>query len=261
MKKFAAVTVPLLLLAVASDAGAQSISQGWTAYRAQQKTDPAAAAAVRGEPAEVAAAIVPSAQPVPPPVPAASAAPAVAPPPMQAQTAPAQWQPREREQPRGGFFVGAQAGAGWVYEDVDQRMLGLNAGYRWQTGPIAQVGVELAGGQLQDTDHQGWSYPGVNYASVGVNARINFGRDSAWFGIVRGGYWYAEPDKQTYFDYSYMDGGYAGLGIGVDINRHFNLQLMYTAYLYSNSYYYDYDDDGYRINRADVLSVGGEVRF
>lgn len=253
MKKFAAVTVPLLLLAVASDAGAQSMSKGWTAYRAQQQAaavPPAQQPAMQGEQAGATPAYPAQGQVA---APVGSAAPAPAP--------ASQWYPREREQPQGGFFVGVQGGAGWIYEDVDQRMLGLNAGYRWQAGPIVQVGVELAGGQLQDTDHRGWYYPGVNYASVGVNARINFGRDSAWFGIVRGGYWYAEPDKQEYFDDSYTDGGYAGLGIGVDINRHFNLQLMYTAYLYSNSYYYGYDDDEYRINRADVLSVGGEVRF
>src|SRR5690606_9359362 len=36
------------------------------------------------------------------------------------------------EEGRGGFFLGAKGGKGWVYEDVDQSAREINAGYRWQ---------------------------------------------------------------------------------------------------------------------------------
>ena len=243
MKKFAAVTVPLLLLAVASDAGAQSMSKGWTAYRAQQQAaavPPAQQPAMPGEQAGATPAYPAQGQVA---APAGSAAP--------------QWYPREREQPQGGFFVGVQGGAGWVFEDIDQRVVSANAGYRWPVGSFSQVGVEIATGRLQDTTWRGLEIPSLRFSSVGANARFSFGPDSAWFGVVRGGYWYADSDEWFGEDGN-IDGGYTGLGVGVDINRHFNLQLMYTAYLYSNPYY-DYEGD--RVNRADVLTLGGEVRF
>ncbi|MCD9088490.1 outer membrane beta-barrel protein [Stenotrophomonas sp. SY1] len=243
MKKFAAVTVPLLLLTVASTAGAQSLSSGWTSYRAQQKAATAPTAQAEQAPAA-------SAYPAQTPAQPQSGAPA--------QAAASQWYPAAPEQPRGGFFVGAQAGAGWVFEDIDQRVLGVNAGYRWQAGPDVQVGVEVAASRLEDTTWRGEEVPSFDFVSIGGNARFNFGRNSPWFGIARGGYWYAESDD--WFGESVdIDGAYAGLGIGVDINRNFNLQLMYTAYLYSYRYYYD--DNEFEVNRADVLTLGGEVRF
>ncbi|WP_449465295.1 hypothetical protein [Stenotrophomonas humi] len=239
MNKLVAIVTPVLLIAGASTAHAQSISSAWTTYRAQQQGQQ-----------------VPQAQPVSMVVSDDTsqtvAATAYAPVPAQ----PVQRQQIER--PRGGFFVGAQAGAGWVFEDVDQRVLSLNAGYRWQAGDFAQVGIEVAASRLEDTAGRDYEIPSLNFASVGANARFNFGHDSAWFGIVRSGYWYAESDD-WFGEGGYIDGGYVGAGIGVDINRHFNLQLMYTAYLYSNPYYYY--DDGDRVNRADVLTLGGEVRF
>lgn len=235
MKKLAAVVVPVLLIAGASTAHAQSMSSGWTTYRAQQQgqqTQPVSTVSSDGNSQTVAASAYAS--------------------------TPAQPVQRQRvEQPQGGFFVGAQAGAGWVFEDIDQRVLSLNAGYRWQVADFAQMGIEVAASRLEDTEWRGYEIPSVNFASVGANARINFGRNSPWFGIVRSGYWYAESDD-WFGEGGNIDGGYAGLGIGVDINRHFNLQLMYTAYLYSNPYY---GLDGDRVNRADVLTLGGEVRF
>lgn len=244
MNKFTAVVVPLLLAIAPQAAQAQSISEGWTRYRAKQTQATAA-------PAQPAAATQAGASPAPMQAPAQAT--------QYAQAPATQWSaPAKREEPRGGFFVGVQGGAGWVIEDVDQRVIAANAGYRWQAGEFTQVGIEVATGRLQDTEWQGFEVPSLRFSSVGANARFSFGPDSAWFGVVRGGYWYAESDD-WFGDGGNIDGGYTGVGIGVDINRHFNLQLMYTAYLYSNPYYY-YDDSD-RVNRADVLTLGGEVRF
>lgn len=239
-KNSLAALVPLLLL-TAGAADAQSISNGWAAYRAQQTASAAPASPQSGSGPENAA-------------PVAGVAPAAA---YPAATTPQWGAPSKREQPEGGFFVGVQGGAGWVYEDVDQRAIAANAGYRWQAGDFTQVGIEVGAGKLQETHWQGYLVPEVRFRNVGANARFNFGRDSAWFGVVRGGYWRAESDD--YWGEVSADGAYAGLGIGVDVSRHFNLQLMYTAYLYSADY--NFDDDEYEVNRADVLTLGAEVRF
>lgn len=163
--------------------------------------------------------------------------------------------PARHEDGRGGVFVGVQGGKGWVYDDVDQSTVAVNAGYRWQAGAVTLVGIEVAGGKLDSTTEDGVPYGDVDYTSVGVNARFNFGRTSPVFALVRAGYWSAEDD-----DFGMdVDGGYFGLGLGVDVNRHFNLSLAYTNYVYFDSYYWD--QGYYEINRADTLLLGAEVRF
>lgn len=243
-KNCLAALVPLLLL-TAGAADAQSISKGWAAYRAQQAA-PAATTPVQlsagGE----------SAPQLTPASPAATApAPAAAPAPQWGGTS------SKREQPQSGFFVGVQGGAGWVYEDVDQRAVSANAGYRWQIEDFAQVGIELGAGKLQETHWKGYLVPEVKFTNIGANARFSFGRDSAWFGTVRAGYWRAKSDD--YWGEISTDGAYAGLGVGVDLSRHFNLQLTYTGYLYSAEY--NYDDEEYEVKGADVITLGAEVRF
>ena len=52
----------------------------------------------------------------------------------------------------------------------------------------------------------------------------------------------------------------ASFGIGVDVNRHFNVSLVYTGYAYS-SVYYDYEDYLENLDRADTLMFGIEGRF
>ena len=244
MKKHSlAVLVPLLLL-TAGAADAQSISKGWTAYRAQQ-TAPATTVPAQPSMAGESAAQLTAASPVAP----APAAPPPAP----------QWggTSSKREQPQHGFFVGVQGGVGWVYEDVDQRAVSANAGYRWQIEDFAQVGIEFGAGKLQETHWKGYLVPEVKYTNIGANARFGFGRNSAWFGTVRAGYWRAKSDD--YWGEVSTDGAYAGLGVGVDLSRHFNLQLMYTTYLYSAEY--NYDDEEYEVRGADVITLGAEVRF
>ena len=234
--------LPLALAAFALHAQAQSVSPAYDAFRKKETTQPA--------PAQPAA---PTAQPAAstpaPPAPAyAAPAPYVAP-----ATAP------EAEE-NGGFFVGLQAGQGWIYEDVEQDAVAVSAGYRWQAGPWAQVGVELSGGRLDETTEGNWRYAEASYKAVGANARMNFG-DSPWFATVRGGYFDAEVDgADEEFD---ADGGYAGIAIGVDINRHVNISLGYTAFVYADDYTYDDCDDDLDcdFNRADMVMLGVEARF
>ena len=172
---------------------------------------------------------------------------------QQYSSAPAR---RSWEEGRGGAFLGVQGGKGWVYDDVDQTALAISAGYRWQAGPIWLVGVEVAGGRLGSTTDGGWSYSEIEYGSVGVNARFNFGSGSPVYGLLRAGYFSADEE-----DFGSADGGYAGIGLGVDFGRHFNMSLVYTNYVYFNELYWDEDGLTYDASRADTLMLGAEVRF
>lgn len=160
------------------------------------------------------------------------------------------------EDGRGGFFIGVQGGKGWVTDDVDQSARSINAGYRWQAGAVTLIGVEVASGKLQSAVEDGWRYAGIDHASVGVNARFNFGATSPVYALVRAGYWTADADYGID-----VDGGYVGLGLGVDFNRHFNMSLVYTNHVYFEDYYWDDGDFYYDANRADTLMLGAEVRF
>lgn len=235
--------LPLVLAAFAVHAQAQSISPAYEAFRKKEAPQPAAAQPVT--PATQAAAP----QPAPPaPAPTYQAPAHVAP------------TPAREEQENGGFFVGVQAGQGWIYEDVEQDAVAVSAGYRWQAGPWAQVGVELSGGRLDETTDGDWRFAKATYKAIGANARMNFG-DSPWFATVRGGYFDAEVDgADEEFD---ADGGYAGIAIGVDINRHVNISLGYTAFVYADDYTYDDCDDDLDcdFNRADMVMLGVEARF
>ncbi len=165
--------------------------------------------------------------------------------------------PRDRLiEDRGGFFLGVQGGKGWVFDDVDQSALAVNAGYRWQAGAVTLVGIEAAAGRLDETRDSLYTYAKVDYASIGATARFNFGPDSPVFAIVRAGYWAADNDY--YMD---VDGGYVGVGLGADLTRNFNLSLTYTNHVYFNDYYWDDGEFYYDANRADTLMLGAEVRF
>ena len=194
-------------------------------------------------------------------------------PPARAQSrpqAPAQPQPQPRpqeyaipgqppaDQDRGGFFAGAYAGKGWVFEGVDQTAAMASLGYRWQAGPVALLGIEVAGGRVDDRRYGSLPIPSIDFATVGFNGRFNFGRDSQLFGLVRSGYMTAEEN----FGGERSDGGYLGLGLGMDFSRTFNATLVYTHYLYFDDYSWNdgriyYDD----IGSADTLMLGVEARF
>ena len=233
--------LPFALLAFAFHAQAQSVSPAYDAFRKKETPAPAPAQPTAAPTQAVAA----------PPAPA----PVVAPAPYVAPAA-----PPAREQDHGGFFVGAQIGQGWIYEDVEQDAIAVSAGYRWQAGPWAQVGVELSGGRLDETTEGDWRYAKATYKAIGANARLNFG-DSPWFATVRAGYFDAEVDgADEEFD---ADGAYAGVAIGVDVSRHVNLTLGYTAFVYADDYTYDDCDDDLdcEFNRADTVMLGVEARF
>lgn len=158
---------------------------------------------------------------------------------------------------RGGFFLGVQGGKGWVYDDVDQSTRAVNAGYRWQAGAVTLVGIEVAAGRLEDTEEGAYRYSEVEYASIGANARFNFGDTSPVYGLVRAGYWAAENELGDS-----ADGAYVGLGLGVDFTRNFNMSVVYTNHIYFSDYGWTDDNDFYYdVNRADTLMLGAEVRF
>lgn len=256
----AAAMAVVFVGAVVASAGAHAQAMQW---RPGQHREPDPGKRVPGaqqaSPAPQAqAAVQPSPTEVQPP-PAEVRAPSAE---VQAPTADAQAQPYAVEQPsatedRGGFFLGVQGGQGRVYEDIEQSAFAVNAGYRWQAGAVTLVGVEVAAGRLDSTEDDGWRYGKIDYASLGANARFNFGRDNPLYGLVRAGYWTADDSDSD----MNVDGGYFGLGLGVDISRHFNLSLIYTNHVYFNDYYWEGDDFYYEINRADTLMFGAEVRF
>lgn len=259
-----AVVIAVAAVAVSATAQAQTKPvQGWTPPQ-RQELDPAKRVPVATQPASVAtqqgaAGDSVQAQPVAQPVTQPAPASYQAPPPYGTQA----YEPTEEratyEEGRGGFFLGVKGGKGWVYDDVDQSAREINAGYRWQAGAVALVGIEVAGGKLEKTTERGVPYNDVDYGSIGVNARFNFGRNSPVYGLVRAGYMSAEMDDP--YGSVDVDGGYFGLGLGVDINRHFNLSLTYTNYVYFNELYWEEGTLNYDADRADTLMLGAEVRF
>ena len=170
--------------------------------------------------------------------------------------------PELRETPsRGGAFVGVAAGKGWVYDNESQSARQISAGYRWQAGPVALLGVEVAGGKLSATSDGPWVYDAVDFASIGFTGRFNFGRHSPVYGLVRSGYWSADTSVGNGQFRADVDGGYVGIGLGTDIGRHLSLSLTFTSYVYFNELYWDGDDLVYDANRADTLTFGAEYRF
>lgn len=167
-------------------------------------------------------------------------------------TAVPSWQDTER----GGFFLGIQGGRGWVYDDVDQTALAISAGYRWQAGAVSLLGIEVAAGRLDATTDDGWEYSKVEYASIGFNGRFNFGATSPVYALVRTGYFSADEEHA-----GSADGGYFGVGLGMDFSRNFNMSLVYTNYVYFNELYWYEGDLYYDAGRADTLMLGAEARF
>jgi hypothetical protein len=262
---------PLLLSVMATQAQAQSVSPAWNAYRKQQLQGTA-------QPAPQAQAQTQAQTQIEPPQTPAATAPALR---LSSAELPSerpvlQTPARARsDAPRSASFIGVQTGRGWIYDDVKQDLTAVNAGFRWQAGPVTQVGIELAYGRLKATseDTTYWSqfwqqnftytdfYPDVHYLALGANARFNFGVDSPIFGIARLGIFRSEISSVRDNGGRIVAGAYAGLGLGVDITRHFNVQLMYNTYIYSEDERYNYYGEDYTINRADTATLGLEVRF
>lgn len=193
-------------------------------------------------------------------------------------------------QAQGNFFVAGQAGQAKIDDNaLDENTAdtsALSAGYRWQAGSIAQVGVEVGGGKVDEVG-QTYSYnPGYGYtergyvgmdsryAHVGANARISFGEGSRWFAIGRLGYMgytqnvnaqFAAFDGNIQIDSvsesTDEDGGgaYFGAGLGMDVTSNFNINLMVNGYAYSSL-----DEEGYldeEYGTANTTTLGLELRF
>ena len=238
----------LLFLATlaALPAHAQSVSPAWDAYRARQQTSDTTPVASTRDAAVSTTTTVAAGQPAP--VPAA--------PSRTAGSATAE------ATSRGAFFIAGQFGQAWIHDDVRQDTTSIGAGYRWQAGPVVQVGIEGVAGRIDGTTftEAGGTYraDSADYASLGANARFQLGA-SPMFAVTRLGYWYADAGEGDS-----VDGGYAGVGLGVDFNRHVNLTLAYTYHAYASSYVYrdrNYRVYGTTINRADLVTLGLEARF
>lgn len=249
MKNFLAVTAAAVVIAAALPVASA---------QAQTKAIEAAPVQPRElDPAKRVAAPAPEATTGQQPAPASTPTPAAAP----AQPAPVaaphySARPSWEELDRGGFFVGAQGGQGWVYDSVRQDAWAINAGYRWQAGAVSLLGIELSAGRLDSTTDDGWHYNKIEYKSIGFNGRFNFGAASPVYALVRSGYF--DADEQGYGS---ADGGYVGIGLGADITRNFNLSLVYTNYVYFNELYWEDGDLYYDASRSDALMLGVEARF
>lgn len=191
----------------------------------------------------------------------------------------------------GNFFVAGQVGQAKfqdsVFDDANTPTRALSGGYRWNAGPIVQIGMEgglgavddLAGEFFYYTDGMGYEETArigmdISYRYVGANARINFGERSRWFAIARAGYMGYDMDARlhyeardngqlvdTFDDSASDDGGgaYFGAGIGMDLTPNFNVNLMFNGYAYSS-----FEGDGYiedDIGTASTTTLGLEVRF
>lgn len=237
-----------IALAAALPVHAQSLSPAWTEYRERIQSDAPASGPGNTSDTVAAPASVAPAQP--------AYSPAVSDTPV-AHASQSVYSAPSTDGARGAFFVAAQAGQAWIVDDVRQDTRAISAGYRWQAGPVVQVGVEGVYGRIEGTAfNQGrgsYYIDDADYASLGANARFQFG-GSPLFAMTRLGYWHADAG-----DGDKVDGGYAGVGLGVDFNRHVNLTLAYTLHAYATRYGYgSYDFD---INRADLVTLGLEARF
>lgn len=172
------------------------------------------------------------------------------------------------ERKGGGFFLGLQYGNVTTDDNgVDENLYGLNIGYRWQAGSIVAIGIEggfgrdkvkfsgydyrnpYDGGYCYDDGYYSTCYYGddASYAYLGVNMRVNFGRRSPVFAIVRLGDIAVSNGDET------VSGGYIGAGIGVDFGRHANLNLTYNALV---SY-----DAAYGASASGIAMGALEFRF
>lgn len=191
----------------------------------------------------------------------------------------------------GNVFIAGQVGQARfqdsVFDDSDTPTRALSGGYRWNAGPIVQIGIEAGLGELDDlegdffyyTDGMGYEETArigmdISYRHVGANARINFGEDSRWFAIARAGYMAYDMDARLHYeardngqlvetldDTASDEGGgaYFGAGLGLDVTPNISLNLMFNGYAYSS-----FEGDGYiedDVGTASTTTFGVEMRF
>ena len=197
-------------------------------------------------------------------------------------------------QAHGNFFVAGQAGHATydeaAFDDESADTGAFSGGYRWQAGAVTQVGVEIGAGKVDEIGQDHYYHAiGVNgpdyyetghigmdatYRHIGANARFNFGQDSRWFALARGGYMRYEQSLSgsyaAYYGNNLYDsrslssnddgsGAYFGGGIGFDVSKNFSVNLMVNGYAYSNFESDGYDDTD--IGTASTTTLGLEVRF
>lgn len=190
----------------------------------------------------------------------------------------------------GNFFVAGHVGQATYddsgFEDDSASTRALSGGYRWQAGPIIQVGIEAGFGKVDEiTDdyhyNDGMGYVETarvgmeaDYRNIGANARIHFGEGSRWFAIARAGYMAYDMDARVNYEARYNgtlvdsfndsasdDGGgaYFGGGVGVDITPNFNVNLMFNGFAYSD---FEENSEGeFDVGTASTTTLGVEVRF
>ena len=256
MKHNIRIVLPLLSLAIIGSANAQSLSPAWESYRNKQRTSTATSEPVTQTQTQTQTQTT---------TPSPSTTAQWTPPPQAPAPTQLAYQPRRVELDKvamgGGFFLGAQAGTGWVWEDVEQSAVMGSLGYRWNTGRIASVGLEIGGGTLASATEDGYRFPKIRFGTVGANARINFGPGSRWHALARLGHWAADTTVDDDYDDADVDGVYVGAGVGVDLSRNVSLNLQYTTYVYASTYYYNWNYRETSVNRADVVAFGLEARF
>jgi len=193
-------------------------------------------------------------------------------------------------QAQGNFFVAGQTGQAEYgdseFDDNSANTRAFSGGYRWQAGAVTQVGVEIGAGKVDEVGEDYYWTDGyvteigragmdATYRHVGANARFNFGRDSRWFAIARGGYVRYERNlSANYAAYYFGDmigsatlsendsgsGAYFGAGVGFDVSKNFNVNVMFNGYAYSNFESENvYEDED--ISTASTTTLGVEVRF
>jgi hypothetical protein len=194
-------------------------------------------------------------------------------------------------QAQGNFFVAGQTGRATYdkssFDEDSANTRALSAGYRWQAGSVTQVGVEIGAGKVDEIGSDYFYSNGAGYSErahigmdatyrhVGANARFNFGSDSRWFAVVRGGLMrYKQNVKGHYIalldgsviasgsgsDSDSGSGAYFGAGIGFDITKNFNVNVMRNGYAYSD-YNSDNGNGDEDIGTAATTTLGLEVRF
>jgi hypothetical protein len=137
-------------------------------------------------------------------------------------------------------LTGWFAGLGYAQADATMDVLGysvkwksdltsLDGGYRWAVGSTSAIGVELGVGNTGyrfTMNGLGTIESGnATHAFVGLNGRTHLGQSPA-FVLYRVGS-YSESFRMEGTTYSTDAALYAGIGIGADLNPHFNIQASY----------------------------------
>jgi hypothetical protein len=149
-----------------------------------------------------------------------------------------------REQEEGGWFIGVnyakvdtskgvntwESATGLNGISADYYLAGLNGGYRWPVGSRTAIGIEVGGGTSHFNSNVVTIYGdriagSASYGMLGLNGRVNFGESPAFF-LFRAGSYVESLNIGNGMSLT-SSTPYAGIGIGADFNRNFNIQASY----------------------------------